>query len=218
MPEPTQFTIGAEASCTDGACGEVSRVVVDPVAKVVTHLVVEPKHRRGLARLVPVDLVEVTADGVRLQCTLAAFEALDPAEETQFVLGGSGYGPYGPGQVLSWPYYGLGMGMGVGMGLGLGNVPQPIVTDTVPLGEVAVRRGEPVHATDGDIGHVQGLVINPADHRVTHVLLQEGHLWGRKEVAIPIGAVTGVADGIQLSITKQQVQDLPAVDIDHPTA
>jgi hypothetical protein len=28
--------------------------------------------------------------------------------------------------------------------------------------------------------------------------------------------VTGVDDGIRLKITKQQVQDLPAVDIHHP--
>jgi hypothetical protein len=41
-------------------------------------------------------------------------------------------------------------------------------------------------------------------------------LWGRKEVAIPIGAVTGVEAGIHLSISKQEVQDLPPVDIDHP--
>ena len=61
-----------------------------------------------------------------------------------------------------------------------------------------VRRGEHVHATDGHIGKVQGLVIDPKSHRVTHVLLQEGHLWGRKEVAIPISAVRGVGDGIRL--------------------
>jgi hypothetical protein len=48
------------------------------------------------------------------------------------------------------------------------------------------------------------------------VLLQEGHLWGSKEVAVPIGAVTGVQDGIQLSLTKKQVEDLPPVDIKHP--
>jgi hypothetical protein len=48
------------------------------------------------------------------------------------------------------------------------------------------------------------------------VLLQEGHVWGRKDVTIPISAVTGVEDGIRLNITKQQVQDLPPVDIDHP--
>ncbi len=78
-----------------------------------------------------------------------------------------------------------------------------------------MRGGEHVHATDGDIGQLQGLGIDPGSHQVTHVLLQEGHLRGRKEVAIPIGAVTGVdSDGIRLSITKRQVQNLPPVDID----
>jgi len=79
-----------------------------------------------------------------------------------------------------------------------------------------VRRGEHVHATDGAIGRVQGLVIDPSDYHVTHVLLDEGHLWGKKEVAIPISAVTGVADGVRLNLTKDEVRDLPAVDLDHP--
>ena len=57
MPEPTQFTIGTEVSCTDGPCGAVTKVVVNPVAQTVTHLVVEPKHRAGLGRLVPLHLV-----------------------------------------------------------------------------------------------------------------------------------------------------------------
>ncbi|MGO9192320.1 MAG: hypothetical protein ACLP8X_28205 [Streptosporangiaceae bacterium] len=64
---------------------------------------------------------------------------------------------------------------------------------------------------------LQGLVTDPGTGHVTHVLLQEGHLWGRREVVIPIGAVTGVNDGIRLNITKQQVQDLPPVNIDHRT-
>ena len=119
-----------------------------------------------------------------------------------------------PGQVLSWPYYGLAMGMG--MGFGMGSVPPAVTSDTVPIGEVAIRRGESVHATDGDIGRVQGLVINPRDRHVTHVLLQEGHLWGRKDVAIPIGAITGVEHGIELTLTKQEIEDLPPVDIDRP--
>jgi hypothetical protein len=48
---------------------------------------------------------------------------------------------------------------------------------------------------------------------VTHVLLQEGHMWGRKEVAIPISAMTGADEVIQLNLTKDEVRDLPAVDI-----
>ena len=177
---------------------------------------VEPKGRQGLGRC-PLDLVDATEGEIRLRCSLAEFENLDPAEETQFVPGTRAYATYGPEQVLSWPYSGLGSGAGV-EGDQVPGVSETVTYDTVPVGEVAVRRGERVHATDGEIGQVEGLVIEPRSHHVTHVLLQEGHLWGRKEVAIPISAVTGVDDGIQLNITKREVQDLPPVDIDHPNA
>lgn len=211
------FTIGSEVNGTDGVCGELTRVVIDPVAGVLTHLVVEPRGRLGLARLVPIDLVDpdAGADPVRLGCTLAEFAQLDPAEETQFVPGTQGYGAYGPQQVLTWPYSTLGGGPGVPDRL-LDGVSETVTYDTVPAGEVEVRRGEHVHATDGAIGHVEGLVIDPRSHRVTHVLLQEGHLWGRKEVAIPISAVTGTDDGIRLSLAKHEVGALPPVDVHHP--
>jgi sporulation protein YlmC with PRC-barrel domain len=211
VEEATQFTIGAEASCTDGACGEVIRVVVDPVARAVTHLVVEPTDRQGLGKLVPLDLVEVVAGVVRLGCSMEEFDKLEAAEETHFLPGSEDLGGYRSGHVYAWPYYTRDLGSGIG---GMGNMTPPITSDTVPLGEVAVRRGQEVHATDGAIGRVQGLVIDAGDHHVTHVLLQEGHLWGRKDVAIPISAVTTIDGGIQLNITKHEVQELPPVDID----
>jgi sporulation protein YlmC with PRC-barrel domain len=216
MTEATDFVIGADASCADGACGKVTRVVVDPVAEAVTHLVVEPKHRLGLGRLVPLDLVEGGPEEIRLRCSLAEFQRLDSAEDTQFIPGSIGYATYGPDQVLSWPYYGLGGGPGVGSAATDFSGSQVITVDAVPPGEVAIHRGDRVQATDGDIGRVQGLVIEPRSHHVTHVLLQEGHLWGRKDVAIPIGAVARTDEGIRLSISKDEVRDLPAVDLDRP--
>jgi sporulation protein YlmC with PRC-barrel domain len=243
MDKTTPFTIGAEVACRDGRCGSLVRVVVDPIARAVTHLVVEPEHRSGLGRLVPVDLVG-TGDGadpadsghLQLTCTTAEFSSLEEAEETQFLPGGSVVADYHEGEALSWPYYGLGMGglgglgdIGMGglgmsglgtetLGMGVGNATQPVVRDRVPTGEIEVRRGDQVHASDGAIGRVEGLVVDPRDHRITHVLLQEGHLWGRKEVAIPITAVVDVTDGIRLSISKDEVKALPAVDVDHPGA
>jgi sporulation protein YlmC with PRC-barrel domain len=208
MAEVTPFTIGADAICTDGVCGQVSRVVVDPVAGAVTHLVVKPTHGHGLGRLVPLGLVDASAGQIRLRCTMAEFEKLERGEEKHFLPGGNPYPGYHADQVLEMAHYGLRSY--------LGQPGDSLTYDSVPPGEVAVRRGDPVFATDGDIGQVQGLVIDPGSHHVTHVLLQEGHLWGRKEVAIPISAVTVLDDGIRLSITKQQVQDLPPVDIDHP--
>jgi sporulation protein YlmC with PRC-barrel domain len=199
MAETTPFTIGTNVSCTDGACGEVSRLIVDPAADTVTHLVVEAKHRRGHGRLVPVGLVDTGTGEIRLRCTRAEFEELDPAEETRQLLEDEDYPP----QRTTDPALDMGRR-------------QYVTEDSVPLGEAEVRRGDHVHATDGHIGQVQGFVIDAASHHVTHVLLQEGHLWGRKKVAIPISAVTHVDDGIRLSITKQQVEELPPTEIDRP--
>jgi sporulation protein YlmC with PRC-barrel domain len=208
----TQFSIGADASCTDGACGKVTRVVVDPVAQAVTHLVVD---RHGKSRLVPLDLVDAAGDEIRLRCTRAEFNELEPLETKQFlpVSGGGADLGYGQNQML-WPYYAIG-GRGPMRITGAGHREE--VIESIPAGEVAVRRGQHVRATDGTIGEVQGLVIDPASHQVTHMLLQEGHLWGRQQITIPIGAVRAVEGyGVRLNITKQQVQDLPPVDIDHP--
>ncbi|MDQ6615755.1 MAG: hypothetical protein M3083_13705 [Actinomycetota bacterium] len=218
MTEVACFTIGVDVLCSDGVCGELSGVVVDPVAWAVTHLIVEPKHQTGPGRLVPLDLVDAAPGEVRLRCSLAAFEKLEAAEQTELLPRPDAYGGFAPGEGLSWPYYPpyyAGGGMG-GPGPGSGNFAEPVTRDSVPVGEVAVRSNDQVHATDGAIGRVQGLMTATGDHRLTHILLQEGHLWGRKEVAIPIAAVMGLDHGIRLNITKLVVQDLPPVGVDHP--
>jgi hypothetical protein len=43
MPKTAQLTLSAETSCSDGICGEVDRVIIDPDTKAVTHIVVEAK-------------------------------------------------------------------------------------------------------------------------------------------------------------------------------
>jgi sporulation protein YlmC with PRC-barrel domain len=205
-----ELKIGAEVSCSDGFCGKVTRLIIDPAARTVTHLVIEPKHRQDLGRLVPVRMVDETTGDLRLRCTLAEFDKLDRSEETEIVEN-AGYSEAGftPGYIgdggigMGGPGYGLGVAMGRGD-------PNPIVVnDVIPAGETDLRHGEHVHALDGEIGKVKGFLVDQGDQHVTHVLLQEGHLWGRKEVSIPISAVTSVDDGIRLNLTKKQVEDLP---------
>lgn len=205
----TTFTIGAAAACSDGPCGAVSRVVVDPVAREITHLVIEPEHRSGLGRLVPLEMIEAEAGDVRLRCTLAEFEKLPSAEETDFLPGGSGYDAYAAHEAYYWPYFGLEGGADPKLALA-----SAIETrDMLPPGEIGVRRGEAVHASDGEIGQVEGFVVDSAQGHVTHVLLQEGHLWGRKQVAIPIGSVEKIDRGITVQLTKHEIEALPAVRV-----
>jgi sporulation protein YlmC with PRC-barrel domain len=195
-----QLMIGAEAKCTDGSCGEVRRLVIDPATLEVSHLVVEPLHRQGLGRLVPLDLVDVSTGEVRVDCTRAQFEALDHAEETELLPASGGHADYPAGRALPQPYEGLSNV--------IGDVPEPVIYDTVPSGEVEVMPGERVHATDGPIGSVKGVVIDTRTRHVTHLLLREGHVWGHKNVAIPADAVIAIDNGIQLNLSKRDVEDL----------
>jgi len=129
-------------------------------------------------------------------------------------------GGYGSAAVQGYGDVG-GMGVGgsssgMGIGMGLGHHQPLIVEHSVPMGETEVERHEGVHASDGEIGKVEGFVVDQASHQVTHILLQEGHLWGRKEVAIPVSAVESVDAGIRLNLTKKQVEDLPPLHQGHP--
>jgi hypothetical protein len=205
------LVIGSDAVGSDGYRGEVLAAVVDPAARTVTHLVVEPEGRQGLARLVPLDLVEAGPDLVRLGCTEAEFKNLPAAEETlaEFV---PGY----PDPVQLLPPGWRGADEPTVDGGAIPRIPEKETIDVVPPGEVEEHRGEHVHATDGDIGHLRALRIDPGSRQVTHVLIREGPVWDRKDLAIPSASVAGFDDGIRLSITRQQVRELPPASIDHP--
>jgi hypothetical protein len=221
MAAETEFTIGARASCSDGHCGEVKRLVFDPATETVTHLVIQHGHRPEAGRLVPAHLAETTGGEIRLRCTLAEFDKFDHAEEREVAdeadqhvgdvggLLGSGLAYSGGGEAFAR--------VGAGELMDIGPMPPPrhrktIIEDVVPMGEDQVRPGDRVHAVDGEIGRVRGFLVSPGDDRVTHVLLQEGHLWGHKEVAIPVTAVTRVDLGIRLNLTKEQVGNLPPAE------
>ena len=193
-----EFSIGGPVACSDGEAGTLVALVADPVRRTLAHIAVEPSHRPGDARLVPVASVEAAdASGVRLRCTRDDLAAMPPFRDVEFV-------PYSPefgdlGATLATPYYGL------------PPMETPVFVDRVPAGGVEIRRGDHVHASDGRIGRVEGLVVD-AGGAITHVLLQEGHLWGRKEVAIPVSAVEGIdEEGVRVRLSKDEIAALPEV-------
>jgi hypothetical protein len=200
MAQQTRFTIGAKASCSDRRCGVVRRIIIDPATRIVTHLVIEPTHRREPGRLVPLDLIDTAPGRIRLRCTVAEFDQLDPAEEWELV-----ESPLPRKGMMGMTQYTW--------------IPAPVritVHEIVPAGEAQVGPGDRVHALDGEIGPVQGLLVDPGGCHVTHVLLREGHLRGRRRAAIPVSAVTAVQHGVRLNITKQQARRLPPVRTNRP--
>ena len=203
MAEVT-LAIGAAAACTDGFPGELKGLVVEPRARAVTHLVIEPEHAQGLARLVPLDHADAAAEPIRLGYTEAEFKDLAPAEETlaEFVPGYEG-----PVQLLP---AGEGWRPADGPVAAGETIPQIREIETIPLvpeTEVEESRGDQVRATDGPLGQLHGLRVNPENGEVLSVLVKR-HSWGHAELAIPIGQVSGFEAGVQLSITKREAKDL----------
>jgi hypothetical protein len=185
------FTLGTAVSSSDGPCGELRRVIVDTRHRTVTHIVVAAKHHRLGGHLVPVALVRSTSPTVTLACTTAQLAQLPDSETTEWF------------PVPTSAFAGLG-------GMGAPGHLQAVVRDRVPYGECEIVRGDRVFATDGPIGRVHGLVTLPADEQITHLLLDEGHPWGRREVIVPIDALEAIDNGLRLNLTKAEILSLPA--------
>jgi PRC-barrel domain len=210
-----RLELNCPVDCTDGPFGRLADIVVDPARRRITHLVVEPPHRHGLARLVPVERARADdASGrITLEHTVDELRRLPAVEDFAYLR----FGEFpladpdwdvGIETVLAEPYYDF---------AGYGGPPPDynpnvaVVFDRIPKGEVEIRHAsEVVSADDHRLGRVDGVLFDGEDG-ITHVVLLRGHLFGRRAVTIPIASVAGVAtDSITLSLTKDQVAVLPA--------
>jgi len=219
-----RLEIGNRVRCTDGAYGELADIVIDPLEKRVTHLVVQPEQDEGGARLVPIHLAKGEDDEQReieLECTLDEAQGFESVRESAYLRLGERPTEdpdwdVGVEDVLALPYY-AGLGFA-----GSDTSPYPdqldpdisLYYDRVPKGEVEVRRASVVISTDGhSLGEVDGFVVDEDEH-ITHFVLERGHLWGRKEVTIPIGAVARLeSDAVHVALSKDEVGALPAVHV-----
>ena len=90
----------------------------------------------------------------------------------------------------------------------------PVAHERVPPGELAVRRGNHVRATDGDVGLVDEFLVDRETEHITHLVLREGHLWGQKDVLIPVSEIAHVdEDRVHLTLSKQEVASLPTIPV-----
>ena len=83
-----RLDLDCAVTCTDGAFGELSDIIIDPGTLRVTHLVVQPAGDHHVARLLPVSRArggKLAKEGVALDCTLAEINELPQIHESDLV-------------------------------------------------------------------------------------------------------------------------------------
>jgi sporulation protein YlmC with PRC-barrel domain len=209
-----ELTLETHVQTTDGMGGTLADVVIDPVKKSVTHVVVRAGEPDPAARLVPLQLVRAgTAAGepVSLGCTaeeLGRLEAVQgyaylpvderPAPDAQWDVGVE--------DVVMMPSY-----QGADLGVYTADIdPNVGVTyDRVPKGEVELRRTSAVFSSDGhDLGTVHSVAVDGG--AIGHVSVERGHLWWKGLVSVPIESVAALeTNAVTLGLTKDAFSKLP---------
>jgi len=206
-----EIPLNAQVECTDGVCGHSVYVLVDPLVDKVISLVVKETSSPNTEYIVPVDVISATiADTIQLRCSKAELEKMDPFVQTEyiaeklpdrdFVYAG---GAYEMGSYYYMPYVTPEI-----------TVQVPVERRQIPLGELAVRRGTRVEATDGYVGKIDEFVANPKNSHITHLVMRKGHLWGKKDVIIPVSAMGETReDTVFLKLDKHQIESLPTFPV-----
>lgn len=190
------FPLNAEIFCKDGYCGRSTRVILKPKTEEVTHIVVKAKAFPYDEFLVPVaEVTATTPDSINISLTRGELVKQEPFAKIDYV-------------EMNIPAYGANAYALRGTLL-LDPELIGFRQEQIPEDELSIRRGARVEAIDGNVGHVDAFVVDQETEFVTHLVMREGHLWGKREVTIPVSAIDHLEeDKIILKLSKAQIEAL----------
>ncbi len=211
-----QIREGAEVLTADGdKAGEVDRVVLDPMTKEVTHLVVQKGFLFKTEKVVPMSLVgPATEKYVTLWQTAGEMDELPDYEETDYVAAeveshkGQAQAPTAR-PLYAYPPFVL---PGKLSARSAYSVPDYVVRleKNIPEGTVALEAGATVFDSDGQqVGAIDRILVDSESEQATHLLVEEGFLRKFRRL-VPISWITRIREEtVELSVAADVVRNLP---------
>ncbi len=190
--------LNAHVDCTDGRIGRLENVIVNTHAQKVTYLVVKEHDVENTLRLVSEKKVkEATHDTVTLSISKEKFREMKHFIQEDYI----------PSNVMLYMAEQEGWYAGIPAGVFVEH-------EDIPAGGVAVHKGAKVFAGDERVGRVDEFLVEGKSGRITHLVLLEGHLWGKKDIAVPVDQIDRYENGdVYLKMNKDQVESLPEFDV-----
>jgi uncharacterized protein YrrD len=206
---------GADVHSADGQkLGTLSRVVIDPNTRETTHIVVERGLLSTTSKLIPIDKVNSeSGETITLLSSDQQLDDFDDFEDTNYVQVEDTDIP--PDEVATSYWYPPVNYAWWRSGMQMTYPPMPVYTlrasQNIPEGTVALEEGARVmSADDKQVGNIEQLIVDPEDHRVTHLVISEGLLFKERKL-IPVLWIGSIGEEqIRLSVTSRTLERLPA--------
>lgn len=195
----TYIPLNARVECLDGPYGRSTRLIVDPTTKQVLYIVVEEEKSQE-KHLISTEIIRTTTkELITLNCHSDEVKGMETYTEAHFVPVEE---PESQSEgILFLPY----------------TIPAEPITEQVeslPRDQLDVKRGADVKATDGHVGQVDEFLIEPLNGNITHLVLREGRLWGKRDLTLPVSTIDRVERGnVYLKLDMETVKALPAVPV-----
>jgi len=223
---------GYAIRATDGVIGEVADFFFDDEDWVIRYLVVDAGtwlrgrhvlispvaigHPDWMAQLLP---VSITKDQVKNSPDIDTRKPVSRQHETEYL------GYYG------YPFYWGGAGL-----WGMGAYPGSLTTENAVQREMQARRraesrldndddshlrsikavtGYHIQATDGEIGHVENMLLDDHTWAIRYLVVDTSNWWGGHHVLVApqwIQRVSWADATVSVDLTRQAVKDAPPYD------
>ncbi|MCE5207700.1 MAG: hypothetical protein LLG42_05240 [Chloroflexi bacterium] len=190
-----QIPLNAQVSCLDGECGQSQELIIDPKDQRVTHLVVKERTKEQIERLVPIGMISGTGENtISLCCNkddLSGFEIFCERDVVMRHMDNVVHGE--KGTYYSYP------------------VTRQIVIEnkSIPKGKLSFDQNTYIEASDGRVGKLERMLIDPNTTSITHFVVNEGSLLGPREVNVPVTAIDHfTSDAIFLNLSKKEIREL----------
>lgn len=197
------FHMGAPVQCTNGQCGKLAGVVINPESQHITDLIVEKGFLLKHDRVLPISVMEgATEENVYLSISS---DELDQHPEYRLVeYQEPATGLEQQSNLVATPY-----------GLQQGAL-EPVVPmvrkkirEGIAPGQKIIEQGMPVNNGYGTFGKVDHVLMNPENQEITHLVVRRGMIFS-DHVIIPISMFEEVReDSVFVTGSDEELEQLP---------
>ncbi len=175
--------VKARVECLDGPGGQSTCIIIDPVTRLITHIVVEDKDAPEAQYLVPLGKIKLSMPHlIQLRCTRHELQKMPHFVRIDHERRSVPYTLYSFGDYM------------IGPTMIMEDDLVPISHEQVPEGELAVHQGARVEAIDGPLGQVAEFLLDPTTEQINYLVLRKQHLWHYRELMVPSSQIEQIKD------------------------